>query len=127
MKKLARYKGVYAIGETDPANLPVRNLDAALPYYAHLGFIVEARKEEPHPSARLRRDQAVIRLVENGGNPEQASCYIEVSDIEAAYAELQHQDLDLTEVRTDQHGGEAYRVFFVRAPDGLCYCLGQQQ
>jgi catechol 2,3-dioxygenase-like lactoylglutathione lyase family enzyme len=126
MKKQARYKGVYAIGDTDPANLPVRDLDAALPYYAHLGFTVEARKEEP-PSARLRRDQAVIRLVENGGDPEQASCYIEVSDIEAAYAELQHQDLNLTEIRTDRHGGEAYRVFFVSAPDGLCYCLGQQQ
>lgn len=29
--------------------------------------------------------------------------------------------------RVDRHGDRAYRVFFVIAPDGLCYCIGQRQ
>ena len=29
--------------------------------------------------------------------------------------------------RIDQHGETSFRVFFVIAPDGLCYCLGQRQ
>jgi hypothetical protein len=29
--------------------------------------------------------------------------------------------------RVDQHGTTSYRVFFVVAPDGLCYCLGERQ
>ena len=29
--------------------------------------------------------------------------------------------------RIDKHGETSYRVFFVVAPDGLCYCLGERQ
>jgi catechol 2,3-dioxygenase-like lactoylglutathione lyase family enzyme len=121
------YQGVYPIGDTDPNNLPVHDLDAVLAYYVDLGFTVETRTAQPHPSARLRRDQVIIGLAQNGGDPEQASCYMEVSDVEAAHAELLNRDLGPTEIRTDQHDGATYRVFFVRDPDGLCYCLGQQQ
>lgn len=27
----------------------------------------------------------------------------------------------------DQHGSTSFKVFFVVAPDGLCYCLGERQ
>ena len=48
---------------------------------------------------------------------------------EAAFAELKSRGLGREEAdyRTDDHGEKSYRVFFVVAPDGLCYCLGQRQ
>jgi lactoylglutathione lyase len=127
MPKTSVYQSVHPIGDTDPNNLPVGDLKAALPYYVEkLGFTVESRSTEPHPAAVIARNGVRMRLAENGGDPGQASCYIAVSDVDQAFAELSGQDLDMSALRVDQHGGKSYRVFFVRAPDGLCYCLGQQ-
>ena len=49
--------------------------------------------------------------------------------VEAAFAELRSNGLDREDpdYRIDQHGETSFRVFFVVAPDGLCYCLGQRQ
>jgi len=68
-------------------------------------------------------------LAENGGDPSQEGCFFEVDDVEAAFSELRLNGLDREDpgYRTDQHGETSYRVFFVVAPDGLCYCLGQRQ
>lgn len=127
MQTQSLYQSVHPIGDTDPNNLPVGDLEAALPYYVeNLGFTVESRTTEPHPAAVIARDGIRMRLAENGGDPEQASCYLAVSDVDAALAELTGKGLDLSAIRLDQHAGKSYRVFFVRAPDGLCYCLGQQ-
>jgi len=127
MQAKSVYQSVYPIGDTDPNNLPVENLETAVPYYVqNLGFTVEARSAEPHPAAVIARDGVRMRLAQNGGDPGQASCYISVSDVDQALAELQGKGLDLSEPRVDEHEGKKYRVFFVRAPDGLCYCLGQQ-
>ena len=32
-----------------------------------------------------------------------------------------------SDFRIDKYGDTSYRVFFVVAPDGLCYCLGERQ
>lgn len=121
------FQAVSPIGNSDPRNLPVRDLEAALPFYQEtLGFTVVARTDHPHQGATLRRDAVTLGLVENGGDPQQASCYIAVSDVEGARAELNERRLDISPIRVDQYGGQAYRVFFLRAPDGLCYCLGEQ-
>lgn len=126
MSQTARYNAVFPIGESDPADLPVRDLEAALPFYQMaMGFTLTSRAEAPCPSAVLVRDAVEIRLAQNGGDPEQASCYISVSDVDAAFQELWDRGVNPTEIRTDEHDGRRYRVFFVRAPDGLCYCLGQ--
>ena len=122
------FKAVFPIGSAPPVQLPVRDLDQALPFYVDcFGFTVQERQVTPTPAVLLARDEIVIGLVENGGDPEQESCYIEVTDVDAAFAELSAQALDLTPIRLDEHEGGSYRLFFVRAPDGLCYCLGQQQ
>jgi len=64
-----------------------------------------------------------------GGDPTQDGCFFEVDNLEAAFAELKANGLGKEEAnfRVDQHGTTAYRVFFVVAPDGLCYCLGERQ
>lgn len=124
----ATYNAVHPIGNTDPKNLPVPNLESALPFYEQaLGFTVRSRAATPCPSAVIARDGVEIVLAENGGDPEQASCYIAVSDVDLAYRELWDRSVNPTDIRTDEHEGRKYRVFFVRAPDGLCFCLGQQQ
>ena len=55
--------------------------------------------------------------------------FFEVNSVEAAFEELKANGLTQEEAgyRLDQYGDTRYRVFFVIAPDGLCYCLGEQQ
>jgi lactoylglutathione lyase len=122
------YQSVHPIGDTDPMALPVADVERAVPYYeSRLGFQVESRQEAPVKTVVLARDQIRIALSENGGDPEQASCYMEVSDVGQAREELAAAGVNPSELRTDQYGGNTYRVFFVRDNDGLCYCIGQQQ
>ncbi len=114
----------------DAMNLPVENVETAIPFYETvMGFQVVSRIDEPFKSAVLRRDAILIGLAENGGDPTQDGCFFEVDNLEAAFAELKANGLGKEEAnfRVDQHGTTAYRVFFVVAPDGLCYCLGERQ
>ena len=128
MTSAITFQAVSPIGESDPNDLPVRNLAAAVSYYEQqLGFTVVSKEDAPHRAATIRRDAVVLRLAENGGEPEQASCYVAVRDVEGLHQELAAQRLDVSAIRLDQYGGQTYRVFFLRAPDGLCYCLGQKQ
>ncbi len=123
----ALYLAVYPIGDTDPTNLPVPDIESALPYYTdRLEFGVVAREESPVHRALIRRDEITLGLAETGGDPEQASCYLSVSDVEAARAEAEAAGLRPSPLRVDDHGGARYRVFFLRDDVGLCYCLGQR-
>ena len=114
----------------DAMNLPVENVDRAIPFYERIfGFQVVERRNTPHKAAVLSRDDVRIGLAENGGDSSQEGCFFEVDDVEAAFAELKANGLDKDDAgfRVDAHGATSYRVFFVVAPDGLCYCLGERQ
>lgn len=113
----------------DALNLPVADLKAALPFYETvMGFRVLSRQTGPCRSAILGRDAVQIGLAENGGDSSQEGCFFRVDDVEAAFAELKANGLaQEAAFRVDQHGDVSYRVFFVVAPDGLCYCLGERQ
>jgi lactoylglutathione lyase len=114
----------------DAMNLPVENLEAAIPFYETImGFHIESRKESPYRSAILARDGIQIGLAENGGDPSQEGCFFEVDNVEAAFAELKSNGFEKAEAgfRIDKHGDTSWKVFFVIAPDGLCYCLGERQ
>ena len=131
--KEAKLKAVFQTAHpyaADEMNLPVENLESAIPFYATvMGFRVVSRNDSPHKSAILSRDQIQIGLAENGGDPTQEGCFFEVDNAEAAFAELKSKGLDRKEAgfRIDQHGDKSYKVFFVVAPDGLCYCLCEGQ
>ena len=115
---------------TDALALPVGSVEAALPFYQGvMGFQLVERSDAPHKGAVLARDSVRIGLAENGGDPTQEGCFFEVDDVEAAFAELRTNGLgrDDAEFRVDRYGETSYRVFFVVAPDGLCYCLGQRE
>ena len=117
------FKGVYPIGKTDPGALPVREIGPAVGYYTQvLGFSVVSREGD---TAVLRRDEVQIGLARNGEDPEQASCYFSVSDVEALRRELEARGIDPSPLRVDEHGGQKYRVFFAKEPYGVCFCFGQ--
>lgn len=114
----------------DKMNLPVESLEAAIPFYETvMGFRLLSQSDDPHKSAVLARDGIQIGLAENGGDPSQEGCFFEVDSAEAAFAELKSNGLPQEEAgfRIDRHGETSYKVFFVVAPDGLCYCLGERQ
>lgn len=111
-------------------NLPVNNLDAALPFYEQtMGFHLVSRTETPHQSAIIARNQIQIGLVENGGDPTQDGCFFEVDNVEGAFAELKANGLakEQADFTFQRHGDVSWKVFFVVAPDGLCYCYGERQ
>lgn len=114
----------------DNMSLPVPDLGAALPFYETvLGFRVIARRETPPKSAVLSRDSVQIGLAENGGDPTQDGCAFHVTGLEALFAEFQRNGLgkQLSEFDVEQHDGVAWKVFYVVAPDGLCYWYGERQ
>jgi lactoylglutathione lyase len=114
----------------DNMNLPVRDLSTALPFYETvLGFRVQSRSDTPHNSAVLARDQVQIGLAENGGDSSQDGCAFHVKDLESLFAEFKANGLQkaLSKFDTEEHGGVAWKVFYVVAPDGLCYWFGERQ
>jgi len=113
----------------DNMNLPVPDLSAALPFYETvLGFKVVSRDDTPHKSALLERDQVQMKLAENGGDPSQDGCAFHVTGLEALFAEFKANGLqkELSEFNTENHGDASFRVFYVVAPDGLCYWFGER-
>jgi lactoylglutathione lyase len=114
----------------DNMNLPVPDLAAALPFYESvLGFRVVSRTDAPHKSAVLARDQVQMRLAENGGDPTQDGCAFHVKDLESLFAEFTANGLrkERSEFDIEQRGDAAWKVFYVVAPDGLCYWFGERQ
>lgn len=124
----AVFKSVWPYQE-DKMSLPVENVDGAIPFYeAIFGFHVLSRNDSSPRSAVLARDEIQIGLAENGGDPSQDGCFFEVDDVETAFAELKTNGFEKNEpdFRIDRHGDTSWKVFFVVAPDGLCYCLGER-
>ena len=114
----------------DKMHLPVPDLSAALPFYETvLGFRVLSRSDTPHNAAVLGRDDVEIGLAENGGDPTQDGCAFHVTDLASLFSEFKANGLqkELSEFDTEQHDGVAWKVFYVVAPDGLCYWFGERQ
>jgi catechol 2,3-dioxygenase-like lactoylglutathione lyase family enzyme len=113
----------------DAMNLPVENVEEAIPFYETImGFQVASRGNSPHKSVVLSRDDIQIGLAENGGDPSQEGCFFEVNGVEAAFNQMKANGFDKEDpgYRIDMYGDTSFKVFFVIAPDGLCYCLGQR-
>ena len=111
-------------------NLPVANVDAAIPFYTDImGFQVVSQSETPHRSAVLARPDIQMGIAENGGDPSQDGCAFEVNDIEAVFAEFKANGLEkeISEFDIETNDGGTWKVFYVVAPDGLCYWLGEKQ
>ena len=67
-----------------------------------------------------------IGLAENGGDPTQDGCAFQVDNVEAILTELKQNGLEkeLSDIKVEENNGKQFRVFYIVAPDGLCYWLG---
>ena len=86
--------------------------------------------DSPYKSAELGRDEIKIGLAENGGDPTQDGCAFEVDNVESVFAEFNANGLEkeLSGFKIEQRDdGTAWKVFYVVAPDGLCYWFGERQ
>jgi catechol 2,3-dioxygenase-like lactoylglutathione lyase family enzyme len=121
LEKAFGYKG-------DNLNLPVPELSAALPFYETvLGFRVISRTETPHRRAVLGRDAVQVGLAENGGDPTQDGCAFHVTNLDSLYDEFQSRlGKSLSHIDVERRDGVPWRVFYVVAPDGLCYWFGER-
>ena len=125
MSNAVVFQNVYPIGDTDTSALPVKDLGPAIGYYTRvLGFQVVEKQSE---TALLQRDEVKIGLARNDSDPEQASCYFAVSDVDALRQEFQAKGIEPSELRADEHGGKRYRIFFAKEPYGVCFCFGQPE
>jgi hypothetical protein len=123
MSQSVVFKGVYPIGDTDTNAVPVKEIGPAVGYYTQvLGFSLVTKDRE---SAVLKRGGAQIGLAVNGRDPEQASCYFAVSDVEALRRELDAKGIQPGDIQVQEHDGKKYRVFFAKEPYGVCFCFGQ--
>ena len=123
LEKAFGYKG-------DNMNLPVGDVAAALPFYETvLGFRVVSRSDAPPRSAVLERDNVQMRLAENGGDSSQDGCAFHVKAVESLLEEFKAGGLEksTSDLDIEDHGGERWKVFYVVAPDGLCYWFGERQ
>ena len=125
MKAIYKRTAPYA---DDAMNLPVADVAAAIPFYeTTFGFSLVSRADGPPKSVVLARDAIQIGLAENGGDPTQEGCFFEVDNVEVAFEEIKGKVPVESDFRIDRFGDTSYRVFFVVAPDGLCYMLGERQ
>lgn len=116
--------------QQDKMNLPVENVEKAVPFYEKImGFRLASQNDSPFKSAVLERDNIRIGLAENGDDPAQDGCFFEVDNVEIAFTEFRSNGLEKESSDFDiqQYGNTTWKVFFIVAPDGLCYCFGERQ
>lgn len=102
--------------------LPVSDIDASSDWYCkHFAMREVDRGDQPHPTVILERDGVRIGFAVNGGDPSQEGAAIRVANIDAVKVELESNGITVGDTRVDDRDGTKYNVFFVVAPDGLCY------
>lgn len=108
--------------QQDVLALPVADLDAASEWYIkHFGMTEVERRDDPVPTVVLERDGTRLGFAINGGDPTQDGAAVLVSNIRDMKKELEEKGANVGDLRVDERDGQRYQVFFIVAPDGLCY------
>ena len=112
--------------QEDVLALPVVDLDATARWYSNaFGLREVERRDLPHRAVILERDGVRLGFALTGGDASQDGAAIRVSDIHRAREQIGATGLDVGEIRNEEHDGQRREVFFVVAPDGLCFCFFQ--
>lgn len=109
----------------DVLDLPVQDLDRAATYYRDAFGLTEVERRQSPPAVIMERDGVRLGFSINGRDPEQEGAAILVSDIHRARDELEAKGVKTGNWRIDERDGKKLQVFFVVAPDGLCYYFHQ--
>jgi catechol 2,3-dioxygenase-like lactoylglutathione lyase family enzyme len=125
MPDAALFKAAFPY-QKDVLALPVTDLDAASQWYAKAFGLTEVeRRDHPYRTVILGRDGVKIGFSINGGDASQDGAAILVSDIRRAKDELEANGIRIANWRIDERNGQKFQVFFVVAPDGLCFYFHQ--
>ena len=112
--------------QDDVLALPVVDLDAASQWYSKsFGMAEVERRDDPHPTVVLERDGTRIGFSVNGKDASQDGAAILVSDLHSLKEELEANGVETRNRRVDERDGQTFQVFFVVAPDGLCFYFHQ--
>lgn len=115
------FKAAYPFLE-DVTTLPVKNLDETSAWYTNaFGLSEVERSSDPIPQVIMARDDAKIGFAITGEDPTQDGAAILVRDIHIVREELESNGVEIANSRVDERDGQQLQVFFVVAPDGLCY------
>jgi len=110
--------------QEDVLALPVADLDAAAQWYSNaFGLREVERRDQPHQAVILEREGVRIGFALTGGDASQDGAAIHVSDIHRAKDQVEAAGLNVGDMRIEQRDGRDRHVFFVVAPDGLCFCF----
>ncbi len=108
--------------QEDVLALPVADLDVASRWYeAHFGMVEIERREAPKPAVVMERQGVQIGFSINGRDPSQDGAAVRVEGIRQLRDEFESKGVSIANWRVDERDGEKLQVFFVVAPDGLCY------
>ncbi len=108
--------------QEDLLALPVSDADEAATWYAsHFGLTEVERPDAEHKTVIMERDGVRFGFAENGGKSEEEGAAILVRDIQGVRDELEGRGVQAANWRVDERDGREFQVFFVIAPDGLCY------
>ena len=110
----------------DVLALPVEDIDQASKWYQDVFGLKEVeRRDDPVPAVILERDGVRIGFAVNGGDASNDGAAILVTDIHRARQEVEDKGVEIGNWRVDENDGQKLQVFFVIAPDGLCYYFHQ--
>ena len=125
MSVKARFKRAFPFRK-DVLALPVADIEQTSDWYTQAFGMKEMRRSnEPDPTVILGRDDVEIGFSINGGDATQDGAAILVEGIERIKEELEASGLKIGDFRVDERDGKKFKVFFVVAPDGLCFYFHQ--
>ena len=112
--------------QDDVLTLPVEDLETTAEWYVKAFGLTEAeRRDSPVPTLLMERDGVRLGFAVNGGDASTDGAAILVSDIHRARQELEANGVSTANWRVDTRDGQKLQVFFVVAPDGLCWYFHQ--
>ena len=113
----------------DAMNLPVADVASAAAFYVDkMGFSVAEEMQAPVNKTVFERDGIQFAIAENGGDPEHDGCAFHTDDVESLRDEfIANGFANIGRIDEEKRDGSTFKVFFVVAPDGLCYWFGQRQ
>ena len=112
--------------QDDVLALPVTDLDQAAEWYGRsFGLTESDRRNSPIPTVFMEREGVRLGFAVNGGDASADGAAILVGDIHSARQELEANGVAIANWRVDERDGQKLQVFFVVAPDGLCWYFHQ--
>lgn len=125
MTDQAKFEAAYPF-QDDVLALPVADRNVAASWYGENFDMKEVeRREDPHPTVIMERDGTRMGFSENGGDSSNDGGAVLVDDAARMKEELDGRGVETGNWRIDERDGEKYQVFFVVAPDGLCFYFHQ--